>query len=778
VSVRLVVTEKPSVARDLARVLGIQSRTRGWIEGDGLVITWCVGHLVELQEPAHYDPAWRRWALETLPMVPERFELRPRKGAQDQWAIVRRWLTDRRVEEVVNACDAGREGELIFRFAYELAGCTRPVMRLWISSLTDVAIRSGWSKLKPSRDYDTLGDAARSRAEADWLVGLNATRAMTCRGREAGGEELLSVGRVQTPTLAMIVTRDREIAAFVPEQFWRVEAVLTTEQGSWTGRWFRQQVKAGAKEDEDVAPRVERLSTQEAASAVARAASGALGKVARADRRRKVDRPPLLYDLTSLQRRANQRYGLSAQRTLALAQALYEKHKLITYPRTDARFITPDQVALLPDVLRGLQPIPPYAASCSAILAAPIKPGKRVVNASEVGDHHAILPTGRTPRSDRLSVDEKRVFDLVARRLLAVLSPNALFDLTTLVVEVPPHGEVPKDLEVPLAFRARGRICVDIGWQAIDPPGRKRGDRVLPQVEVDDPVTCTETEVLEGQTRPPKPLTDATILRGMETAGKVLDDKELARALRSRGLGTPATRAAILQTLLDRGYVVRDKRSLLATDKGRNLIDAVPVEELKSPALTARWEGRLQDVTEARETRARFMEDVRHNLRELMDAIRGAEAPVVLLDTSGPSIGDCPACGKPVRERKRIFGCDGGRGCGFKVFKTMSKRAISGRMVKQMLKEGVSKPVKGFRSKKGRDFVAGITWDAEAGRVGFVFPPRDEGERSRVQPPGRQHSAVTREGDSCPACGQGRVIRGRAALGCSRWREGCSYRAS
>ncbi|MFT5460852.1 MAG: DNA topoisomerase-3, partial [Myxococcota bacterium] len=375
---RLIVTEKPSVARDLARVLGVTGRQRGWIEGDGMVITWCVGHLVELEEPAHYDPRWRRWALDTLPMIPDTFSLRPRKDAADQWAIVRRWLTDPRVEGVVNGCDAGREGELIFRFVYELAGCTRPVQRLWVSSLTDQAIRAGWARLEPASRYDALADAARCRAEADWLVGLNATRAMTCRGRDAGGEELLSVGRVQTPTLAMIVERDGEIAAFVPETFWRVEADLAAPEGEWRARWFRQSVRDTAQADPDQAPVVERVATLAEAESIVAAATGQPGRVTKADRRRKVDKPPLLYDLTSLQRRANQRYGLSAQRTLAVAQALYERHKLITYPRTDARYLTPDQVPLLPDVVRGLQPVPPYAAFCVAILAAPIQPGRRV----------------------------------------------------------------------------------------------------------------------------------------------------------------------------------------------------------------------------------------------------------------------------------------------------------------------------------------------------------------------------------------------------------------
>lgn len=827
---RVVVAEKPSVGRDLARVLGVTGKRDGWFEGNGLRITWAIGHMAELQEPDFYRPEWKRWAFDLLPILPERFEIRPRKDAADQLAVLRKLLRDPSVESVVNACDAGREGELIFRWLVELTGCNKPVSRLWISSLTDEAILDGWRRLQPGHLTDRLGDAARSRAEADWLVGMNATRALTCLARSSGGDDVMSVGRVQTPTLAMIVARDREIAAFVPETYWTVKGTFTSDAPDRPGRWdatyFAVKVAdpAAPVEGEDVAPVAERVATKELAEAIAAAARGRQGRVSVAERRRVVEKPPLLYDLTSLQRRANQRYGMSAPRTLEVAQALYERHKLITYPRTDARYLTPDQVPGLRDVVAGLQPVPPYQAAADALLAGPINPGRRVVNAAEVGDHHAILPTGRTPSSDSLNPEEKRIFDLVARRLLAALGDDALFDATTLVVEVTP--EAPLEVPSPLTFRARGRVCRQEGWRAIDPPGGGR-DLELPPVEVDDPATAAEPEVREGQTRPPRPHNDATLLRAMETAGRGLDDEELQRQLRGCGLGTPATRASILEVLVARRYVERKGKEIVATPRGCAVIDAVPIDEMKSAELTGRWEGRLTDVAEGRGDREAFMADVRDHVERIVAAIAAAPPPAREAG-QGPVIATCPGCAQPVRARGRGWGCDSG--CGFTVPSAIAKRPISERMVKQLATEGKTAAFKGFRSKKGTEFTAGLEWSAEQKKVVLWFPPWEDtpqpaapappGGRQEAarQPGGRQEAArqpreaaeaprarTTRPGgpvkanakgarkrkepavkvdalppplqvgDRCPACGDGRIMRGRAALGCDRWRDGCRF---
>jgi len=750
---RVVVAEKPSVARDLARVLGATNKRNGFIEGSGLRISWCFGHMAELEEPAHYDERWKRWSIDTLPMLPEQFDIRVRKGAADQMKVLRSLLRGSDVEEVVNACDAGREGELIFRYVYQLTSCSKPVQRLWVSSLTDSAIKLGWSKLRPGSDFDPLADAARCRAESDWLVGLNATRALTCLARDAGGGELFSVGRVQTPTLAMIVSRDREIENFVPETFWQVKATFEADDLSWKATWFKGKDSA-RKAKGDAVPKAERIKDKATAEAIAAAASGQVGSVSVAARKQTTEKPPLLYDLTSLQRRANQRYGFPADKTLNIAQDLYEKHKLITYPRTDARYLTPDQVPGLPDIVRGLQPVSVYKAFCADVLSRPIKPGSRVVNAKEVGDHHAILPTGKTP-STRLDPDAKRIFDLIARRFLAALSKNAIFDVTRLVVDVSPPGGLPDGIDAPLRFRSRGRVCRQQGWRAVDPPGKSK-DLDLPPVEVGDAVQTLDAKPTEGKTRPPRPHNDASILKAMETAGRNLDDAELKRAMRKSGLGTPATRAAILNTLVTRKYVERVKKELRATERGCAVIDAVPIDELKSAELTGRWEGRLANMAEARDPRNAFMSDVQDHVATIVAAIAAAEPPKVNHEAHGKSLGDCPACGKPVRERGKVYGCDSGKSCPFLVFKTMTKRAISARMVRKLLKEGRSDLVKGFKSKKGNEFTAGLIWDVPNQRVGFWFPPR--------------------VGDTCPKCGKGRIIQGKTQLGCDRWRDGCDYR--
>ena len=652
---------------------------------------------------------------------------------------------------------------------YQLAGCTHPAERLWIASLTDASIKKGWSNLRPGAEYDPLADAARCRGEADWLVGLNATRAMTCLVRSVGGQQLLSVGRVQTPTLAMLVKRDAEIENFKPETFWQVKGTFGTEEGaSWQGAWFAGKDGSDEKERDETAPKAERVHSKELAELIASATSGQPAVVQRAVRKQKKEKPPLLYDLTSLQRRANQRYGLSAQQTLDLAQALYERHKIITYPRTDARYITDDQVATLPTILEGLCRIGPYEPFAAALLAEPIRPGKRVVNAAEVGDHHAILPTGVDPSKARLSPDEKRIFDLVARRFMAALSPDAVVASATIIVAVDanPDVDLPDQVAKPLCFRAKGRVVRVQGWRAVDPPGKSK-ERELPNVEEGDRVQVSKTSVHEGKTRPPRPHNDASILRGMETAGRDLEDDELKRVMRSSGLGTPATRASIIQTLITRQYAERQGKDLRSTSRGRALIAAVPVAELKSAELTGQWEARLSQIADGKETRPNFMRDVVSHVEDVIAAIRVAEPPPAEQGPASdrPELGTCPICEKPVREGRGAYSCDSGRACTFVVFKTIAKRAVSKRALTVLLKGEQTKVMKGFRSKKGKDFSAALTLNEE-GRVSLVFP--DDRGASR-QPKTRV------VGHACPVCSEGRLIRGRTAWGCGRWREGVTF---
>jgi len=451
---------------------------------------------------------------------------------------------------------------------------------------------------------------------------------------------------------------------------------------------------------------------------------------------------------------------------LQLAQALYERHKVITYPRTDARFLTPDQVDELPGVVRAVGKIGAYTSYATAILeAGPIRPGRRVVDAGEVGDHHAILPTNRAPDSARLQPDEKRIYDLVARRLLAVLSPDAVFDVAKIVVAVEPDPSVtlPGEVTSPLTYSARGRICVDPGWQAVDPP-KKRNDVVLPQVERGSRLAVIKAKVKPGKTRPPRPHDDASILQAMETAGRDLDDAALKRAMRQSGLGTPATRANILTTLVKRGFVVRQQRALRSTDRGRALVEAVPVDELTSAELTGRWEARLSAIAEGRDDRAEFMAAVRQRATEVVHAILAADPPDLASEPDDRVVlGECPVCGTPVREGRGAYSCEKGRDCSFVIFKKIAKRDISKRSAVQLLTRGQTGVLKRFKSKKGKFFEAALVLDDE-GRVQMSFGCRPAAAR-KVRP-----------GDACPECGRGQVMRGKVALGCSRWREGCGWR--
>lgn len=759
--VRLLVAEKPSVARDLARVIGAKKSGNAVYKSASMWITWCIGHMVELCEPAEYDPAWKTWRASSLPMLPETFQLRPLAPRRKHWSQLRKLLRSAEVSEVVNACDAGREGELIFRYVYELAGCRKPTLRLWLASLTDNAVRAALANLRPGSDYDALGDAARSRSEADWLVGLNATRALTLLARKGGAQRrLMSVGRVQTPTLAMIVEREEKIANFKPEPFWKVFARFHVQHGNYEsvydGPWPPQENKgAGETARGKGKPREDgiRFGAMEAATAIVDAVRGKTGAVVSLERKTRREQPPLLYDLTSLQREANKRFGLSAAATLSVAQELYEKHKLVTYPRTDSNYLTTDMVGSLPGVIRGVG-VGPYAKAGAALLAAlPLTITKRVVNNAEVGDHHAIIPTGRRPDLAGLSANARRVFDLIVRRFLGAFFPAAVFELTVVRTAVDTHG-----------FVTRGRLRRDAGWQEIDPPHRPRTDVDLPEIVKGEAARVGGLRVHEGTTEPPPRFTEGTLLRAMERAGSKLEDDELRRAMKGAGLGTPATRANIIETLIKRAYVRRQAKLVVPTPEGKALITALPVQVLKSPELTAQWESRLASIAGGSEVRHPFMTDVRAFTADVVKAILAAPAPENLTSSVGDELGICPICRTPVRESPRAYVCENGRDCSFVIFKKVARRAISPGLVKLLLSGRRSQMLRGFRNKKGKAFHAALTLDEE-GRVAFCFDAKDDtpGPEAVHQPP------------RCPSCREGEVIRGRRGWGCSRWKEGCSF---
>ncbi len=691
---QLVVAEKPSVARDLARVLGARGKGRSCLEGDGRVITWCIGHLVELDEPSSYDARWKAWRLDTLPMIPARFKLRAVASTRDQLKAVKDLLTDRRFTEVVNACDAGREGELIFRYVYDLAGSKLPIRRLWISSMTDEAIKAGFAALKPGSQYEPLADAARCRSEADWLVGLNATRAVTVRNRRGDNSTLYSIGRVQTPTLAILVEREKAIRSFIPRDYWEVRGTFVTPGGdTLPAAWTRGKTT--------------RLGKTELAQAVIDRDTPGPAIVDRVEQKKSREPPPLLFDLTSLQRTSNKRFGLSAQRTLEIAQALYESHKVLTYPRTDSRHLSGDLAGELPKIFRALGQVPDYAA----FVDRPVVKTKRIFDDSKVQDHHAIIPTGKPVRLDALDRDERRVFDLVVRRFLGAFYPDAEFASTEVVIRVGAGelstGRDERDAILdalpppPDRYVARGRVRLEAGWQAVSGFGDgEEPEPTLPLVREGEALTGSYAPQ-SRQTKPPPRHTEATLLAAMETAGRQIDDDELRQAMKDTGLGTPATRASTIETILKRKFVERQGKTLVPTPLGIGLIDHIPVASLASAELTGRWEARLSSIARGKETRAAFMQDIARYVREVIDAVRGipgrpAPAPAVAVAVDNGLDLTCPRCNEGrLLTGKRGWGCSRWReGCPFIIWFETAGRKLTEAQLKELVAKGKTRKAK------------------------------------------------------------------------------------
>ncbi|HEX9009496.1 MAG TPA: DNA topoisomerase 3 [Holophagaceae bacterium] len=647
--------EKPSMGRALAEALGLPGRGRSLIEGDGLVVTWCVGHLVEALNPEGYDPAWKAWRWDRLPIFPEPFRYAPIEQTRDQFEVVARLLNRADITEIVNATDAGREGELIFDLVYRLAGCAKPVQRFWTSSLTPEAIREAYSAMKPGEAYTGLRDAARSRQEADWLVGINATRAQTLRMRRAGAEDgVWSVGRVQTPTLALLVRRELEIRDFKPRPFWTLRARFGHPDGDYEGRWFREQ------EGETR----ERFATEAEARELASRLAGRPGRIRSVTARTEKKKPELLYDLTTLQKEANKRFGFTAETTLGLAQNLYEK-QLISYPRTSSRHLTEADALKAPQWIKALAQgqlaeLQPFLEQLRK--RWPVKLDKRFVNDKEVEDHAALVPTEKPARG--LAGDELRIYDLIARRFLGAYFPDRVEAKTAIVTEV--EGET---------FRTSGTVVKEEGWSAVDPPHRRRkGEKAaepagggagadgkgeppeapneeeaeeeaeggLPAVKKGEAVEVVSLHPKEGKTTPPKRMSEGDLLAAMQGAGRDLDDEALRGAMKDCGLGTPATRANMIETLIKRAYVERKRNVLLPTEKGIRLIQGLPTEALRSAELTGNWEARLERMRRGEETRAAFMADIRGFVSSVVTELQDAPAPQI---HGSP----CPTCGQPMR---------------------------------------------------------------------------------------------------------------------------------
>lgn len=773
-AMKLVVAEKPSVARDLAKVLAATKRGKGWLEGNGWTVTWCIGHLVELEEPHAYDAAWKRWSFATLPMLPAAFRLRPAKRTLEQWRIVRDLMRQTRFESVVNACDAGREGELIFRYVHERAKSRLPIERLWISSLTTDAIRAGFARLRPGAAYDGLAAAARCRSQADWLVGLNATRAMTLVS-PAGS--VYSVGRVQTPTLAILVDREQAIRGFEPQPFWEVIAQVRAPAGDddGDGRQPEEQMTFAVKWR--AAQGATRLAQESLADElVARVGTAGALEVAYVGRRETRERPPQLFDLTSLQREANGRLGFTADRTLKGLQSLYERHKAISYPRTSSRYLSSDQRSTLEGLVGKLADHPACGAHAAA-LRGKLRITSRIINDAKVTDHHAIIPTGRLPK---VTGDESKLFELVLRRFLASLADDARFQSTEIVLSSAAGDRLQKPLPrardaivdvlppPPDRFVARGRVVLDAGWQRVEPP-RHRTEQQLPDVALGMRLTA-QVRSTKGTTKPPPRYTDASLLGIMETAGKLVDDEALREAMKDCGLGTPATRASIIETLIRRDYVARQKKLLVPTDKGIELIAKLPVVTLRSAELTGDWEARLQRIADGKLTAESFMADVCALVTDSVTTIRAARrAPEQTAKPLKP-IGRCPRCGSAVREERSNFACVA---CRFQIPRRLAGRAIEATEAALLLERGRTGTLSGFRSKKKRRFRAALT--LEDGEVTFSFPGKRNttAEPPKARPPKRADAFLAEL--TCPGCQRTGLVSGRRAWGCAAWRGGCKF---
>jgi len=759
----LIITEKPSVASDIAKALGGFKKGKDYYENEKYLLSWAVGHLLELAVPASMKEQ-DKWDMKKLPIMPTEFELEPAEKMGGRVNVLRRLIKDKSVSDIINACDAGREGELIFRYIVQYACTKKPIKRLWLQSMTTDAIREAFTRLRSDDDMQPLASAARSRNEADWLVGINATRAFTLRLSGGRGSTVTSLGRVQTPTLAIIVDRERKIQDFRPRELHEIFGTFRAAAGEYAGRWFDE----AFTKDEDEIERTKRLLARlqlslpdaerrldaadgslweehraaarlwhrEIAEAIQRKCSGKNGIVELEEKKPTTQVAPQLYDLTALQREANNRFGFSAKRTLQIAQALYEKHKVITYPRTDSRALPEDYLPTAISILGKSDN--PFARK--VLDNNWVKPNKRVFNNAKVSDHFAIIPTGAVPGS--LDNHESAVFDMVTRRFVAVFFPPAQYENTTRITQV--EGE---------PFKTEGKILVAPGW--LEVYGREtasdKPEENLPLVRQGERVTTARIEIKTDQTKPPARYNEGTILSAMEGAGKLVEDEELREAMKEKGLGTPATRASVIETLISAHYLVRQGKELQPTAKAIQTItllkNAVP--ELTSPELTGDWEFRLREIEHRKLTRDAFMRDIRDLTKEIVGKAKHFH-PDEHMPESEP-FGQCPKCGSLIVERFKSFTCTNEE-CDFTIWKTIAGRLLSREEFETLVSDKQVGPLTGFRSRKGKRFAAVLKLGDDF-KAEFDFGPngQTDGVTQSVDFSGQEPLG------KCPKCG-GRVF--------------------
>jgi len=758
VSKQLIIAEKPSVAQDIARALGGFQKEKDYFESEHFVLSSAVGHLLELTLPEEYEVKRGKWSFAHLPVIPPHFALKPIEKSEDRLKLLTRLIKRKDVEGLINACDAGREGELIFNYIAQHSATRKPVRRLWLQSMTQGAIRDGFASLREASEVAGLRAAAISRAESDWLIGINGTRAMTAFNSKTGGFHLTTVGRVQTPTLALVVSREERIRKFVPRAYWELEARFAGEKGEYGGRWFDEKFK---RVEDDEHATAYRLWEQPRAETI-RAAC--LGQPATATEETKPSSQlsPLLYDLTSLQREANGRFGFSAKTTLGLAQALYEKHKVLTYPRTDARALPEDYLATVQEVLGNLPE--EYAPLAATVLEKNwVVPNKRIFNNSKISDHFAIIPTGTAPKS--LNEAEQKLYDLVTRRFLAVFYPAAEYSITTRITRVAKE-----------AFKTEGKVLVNPGWLTVygkespvdDPDG---GPSLVPLVP-GETLDTKSVEIKAAFTRPPARYNEATLLSAMEGAGKTVEDEELRAAMGARGLGTPATRAQIIENLLSEAYLHREGRDLIPTAKAFSLITllrGLGVTELASAELTGEWEYKLAQVERGKLSREEFMGHITALAQDIVERAKRYESDTVPGDFATLKT-PCPKCGGVVKENYKKFAC---QSCDWSTWKIVASRQFEVSEMEALLSQGKIGPLTGFRNKMGRPFDAEIRLNDDK-MPEFDFGQPREGEEAEPVDFSGQESL-----GACPKCGASVYEHGNAyvcekSVGAER---GCDFRS-
>jgi DNA topoisomerase-3 len=741
---RLVIAEKPSVAADIARALGGFTRHGDYFERDDTIVSSAVGHLLEIGMPEDEEVKRGKWTFAHLPAIPSEFALKPIEKSEDRLKTLIRLIKRKDVGSLVNACDAGREGELIFRYLVQYAGTDKPIRRLWLQSMTPAAIRDGFEELRADATMLPLADAAKCRSESDWLVGINGTRAMTAFNSKSGGFQLTTVGRVQTPTLAILVEREAKIRAFVARDYWELHGTFRAAAGEYPGRWFDEKFR---KPEDDPDARAERLWDEAKARAIADKCAGKPGVVTE-ESKPSTQSPPMLYDLTTLQREANGRFGFSARTTLSLAQALYEKHKVLTYPRTDSRALPEDYMGTVRKTLEMLGETNAYGTHARRVIKEKwVRPNKRIFDNAKISDHFAIIPTLSAPK--HLNEVEQKLYDFVVKRFLAVFHPAAEFLVTTRITRV--EGE---------PFKTEGKVLVEPGWLAVY--GKEAADEnaSLVPVKPNEKVATVKVEAQKLVTRPPPRYNEGTLLSAMEGAGKTIEDEELREAMREKGLGTPATRASIIEGLIFERYVYREGKELVPTAKAfslMTLLHGLGVPELFSPELTAEWEFKLAQMEHGKLKRSAFMKEIVAMTKHIVAQAKGYESDTIPGDFATLTV-PCPKCGGEVHERYKKFQCVA---CDFGFWKILGGRQLEPAEAETLLREREVGPLDGFRSKLGRPFSAKLKLN-DANEVEFDFGPRlDDDDATPPDFTGQEPLG------KCPKCGHN-VFETPAAYVCER----------